>query len=275
MARPLERDDAVSLLSDETCTELIPDPVHSTGWCARRGPVRPWDPEVYDRNRIVCNSGHSPEVDLFRMLAAQIVIWLEERQGHSFVITSCGGGEGKTLISVNLAICLARNSNYETVLVDADLRRPNVCNMLGIEADLGLEQVLTGSATLDDCLLQSEIDGLFILPTRSAVTPSSRLLSSARLNGLAADIEAAYPDRLVVYDMPPMLLGDSCAPFLKAAAGCLMVVEEGRTTRAHLRRALSLIREEKLIGVTLNKASEWIAQQYGYITYDYYAGKAA
>ncbi|MFW6027656.1 MAG: tyrosine-protein kinase family protein, partial [bacterium] len=152
----------------------------------------------------------------------------------------------------------------------ADLRRPNVANMLGIEPEIGLEQVLSGRATLEDCLVESEIDGLFILPAGSAVNPSSRLLSTARLSALAGEIEQAHRDRMVVYDLPPVLLGDSCAPFLKAAGGALMVVEEGRTTKAHLRRALSLIREEKLIGVTLNKASQRLVEQYGYISYDYY-----
>jgi protein-tyrosine kinase len=233
-------------------------------------PVRPRDPSVYERNRIVCHAGHTPEVDLFRLLATQVQIWLDERQGHSVAITSCGAGEGKTLMAVNLAICLAKNSDRETVLVDADLRRPNVANCLGIEPDVGLEHVLTGKAALDDVLLRSEIDGLFLLPMKSALAPSSRLLATARLGHLAEDIEAMNRERLVVYDMAPILLGDSCAPFVRAADGCLLVVEDGRTTRSHLRRAVSLVKEEKLIGVTLNKASEHSAHQRGYFSYDYY-----
>ncbi|MFP4002927.1 MAG: CpsD/CapB family tyrosine-protein kinase [Alphaproteobacteria bacterium] len=264
--RVLPDNDYADPVSDRTGRRVWRRPVHGS-------PVRPWDPSVYDRNRIICHSDYTPEVDLFRMLAAQIAIWLEERQGHSFVVTSCGAGEGKTLISINLAICLAKNSSYETVLVDADLRRPNVANMLGIEPEIGLEQVLMGEASLEDCLLRSEIDGLFILPARSALKPSSSLLSTARLTRLAGQIERGHRDRLVVFDLPPVLLGDSCAPFLKAAAGCLMVAEEGRTTKAHLRRALSLIRDDKLIGITLNKASQRLVEQYGYVTYDYDTGK--
>lgn len=242
-------------------------------WHGRGRPAKPWDSSVYERNRIICHSDFTPEVDLFRMLSAQITIWLDERRGNSFVVTSCGAGEGKTLMSVNLAVCLAKNSRYETMLVDADLRRPNVANMLGIEPDAGLEEVLAGDLTLDDCIIRSEIDGLFVLPTRSALKPNSPLLSTARLSRLAEQIGSTQRNRLVIYDLPPVLLGDSCAPFLKAAAGCLMVAEEGRTTKSHLRRALSLVREEKLIGVVLNKASQRLVEQYGYVSYDYYTGK--
>lgn len=236
----------------------------------RKLPMRPRDPSVYERNRIVCHAGHTPEVDLFRLLATQVKIWLEDRQGHSIAITSCGAGEGKTFMAVNLAICLAKNSDRETVLVDADLRRPNVSNCLGIKAELGLEHVLTGKAILDEVLIATEINGLFVLPTISALPPSSNLLATARLNRLASEVDAMNDRRLVIYDMPPILLGDSCAPFLKSADGCLLVVEDGRTTKNHLTRAVSLIKNEKFIGVALNKASERSALQQGYYSYDYY-----
>jgi len=275
MTIPFEHEEPFPEFPEEDESDLAPEQVKGSVWHghARKLPIRPWDPTIYERNRIVCHADHTPETDLFRMLAAQVVIWLEERCGHSLVVTSCGGGEGKTLMSVNLAICLAKSSSYETVLVDADLRRPNVAHMLGIDVEIGLEEVLAGNATLEDCLLASEIEGLFVLPTKAAIKPSSSLLSNVRLARLAEQIAALHRDRLVIFDLPPILLGDSCAPFLKTAAGCLMVVEEGRTTKAHLRRALSLVRDEKLIGVTLNKASERVAHQYGYISYDYYAGK--
>lgn len=275
MSNFFDRPNSLSVIAEQSGSDPNPEAEEDSVLRRqeRKPPVRPRDPGVYERNRIICHADHTPEVDLFRMLGTQIVIWLEDRRAHSFVITSCGGGEGKTLISVNLAICLAKNSSYDIVLVDADLRRPNIANMLGIDVKVGLEHVLAGDATLNDCILNSEIDGLFILPTKSALKPSSRLLSTARLSRLAHEIEARYRDRLVLFDLPPLLLGDSCAPFLKAAEGCLMVVEEGKTTQAHLKRALSLIKDEKLIGVTLNKASERTAEQSGYISYDYYAGK--
>lgn len=257
---------------DRSKPEAAESPKKGTfSYSVRRRYASPSDPRVYQRNRIICNTDYSAEVDLFRMLSTQMLNWLQERNGHAVAITSCGKGEGKTLISTNLAVCLAKNSGYETVLVDSDLRRPNVAKRFGLEIDRGLDDVLAGTTSLDTCLLATEIDGLFILPTKAALNPSSPLLSTARLNKLAGDIQAMNRGRLVIYDLPPLLLGDSCAPFIASADGCLLVVAEGQTTTTRLERGLSLISEKKLIGVTLNKASGRLAEQEGYISYDYYS----
>ncbi len=235
--------------------------------------VQPADPGIYNRNKIICALDSLPEIDLFRTLTTQVINWLAQRKGRILAVTSCGAGEGKTFMSVNLAVCLSRFQNYQTVLVDADLRRPNVCRTLGIKVDRGLDTVLAGLNDVQDCIIGSEVEGLTIIPTKSGITSSSPLLTSRPVTELTDRVLSEVSNKLILFDLPPILLGDSCVPFLKAADGCLVVVQEGKTTRAHLKRALSLIKPEKFIGIVLNKTSTRTAQNYGYYSYEYYSQK--
>ncbi len=230
----------------------------------------PMDRQIQKRNLIICSQDYRPEIDLFRTLATQVVSWLNQCQGRVLAITSCGAGEGKTFMSANLAICLARFINRPVTLVDADLRRPNISKTLGLTVDTGLDTVLKNDLPLKDCMISSEINGLTLLPTKSGLEPSSPLLSTGTVSQLVDEIVESVPDQILLLDLPPILLGDSCAPFLKAADGCLLIVEEGKTTRGHLDRALSLIKPEKLIGVVLNKTSSNVVKEHGYCSYDYY-----
>ncbi|MGF1454264.1 MAG: CpsD/CapB family tyrosine-protein kinase [Alphaproteobacteria bacterium] len=235
--------------------------------------IRPADASVYRRNKIICAMDALPEIDLFRTLTTQIVNWLSERRGRVLAVTSCGAGEGKTFMSINLAICLSRFQNYQTVLVDADLRRPNVCRTLGLKVDRGLDTVLGGLHDVEDCVFESEIEGMSLLPTKSGIPSSSPLLTARPVNDVSDRVLSHVNNKLVLFDLPPLLLGDSCVPFLKNTDGCLLLVEEGKTTRAHIKRAISLIKPEKFIGIVLNKTSSKAAQEYGYYSYEYYSQK--
>ena len=210
------------------------------------------DPAVLKGHRVIAGQVHDPLIDLYRSLRAQVLQTLAQIGKTSLGITSATHGEGKTLTAVNLALAIAMDVKHTVLLVDADLRMPAVARYLGIQPALGLSDYLTGQAEIPDCLLRADKERLAILPARSHVGNSAELLTSPRMMQLAAELKARYPDRIVIYDLPPLLsIGDTIG-FLPSVDATLLVVRDGATRAAELTRAIELLSDHKLIGTVLN-----------------------
>jgi Mrp family chromosome partitioning ATPase len=85
---------------------------------------------------------------------------------------------------------------------------------------------------------------------------TSEVLASPKMSGLAYELKNRYPDRLVIYDMPPVLATDDCLAFMPCVDAALFVVAEGETPRSDIERAMYLLREHPLVGTVLNKAAQ-------------------
>jgi len=212
-------------------------------------------PAVLHGNRVVTAELHHPITDVYRSLRAKVLQALHARGKTTVGVTSANHGEGKTLTAVNLAIALAMDVNHTVLLVDTDLRNPGVANCLGIEPALGLSDYLTGKAELGECLVSPKIDRLSILPARSRIGNSAELLSSPQMLHLANELKRRYVDRLVVYDLPPVLAVGDAIGFLPSIDATLLVVRDGVTRAADLHHALELLSGCNLIGTVLNGAS--------------------
>jgi capsular exopolysaccharide synthesis family protein len=216
------------------------------------------------RQRIVAAGETGPAVDAFRMLRTRVLMAIEARQGSTIAVSAARQGEGKTLIAANLAISLARHLHRSALLVDLDLRRPHVAGYFDLAPVAGLSDYLEDAVPLENCLVNPGIERLVLLPQRKAVVDSSELLASPRMAELARELDRRYPDRIVVYDCPPLLVTDDALVALRYAEGCLIVVREGVTTRAELARAAELVGEERLLGTVLNDAKWSLASSYYY-----------
>jgi capsular exopolysaccharide synthesis family protein len=211
-------------------------------------------PSILHANRIMTAEVCHPVTDVYRSLRAQVLQALNSRGKTTIGITSANHGEGKTLTAVNLAIAMAMDVNHTVLLVDADLRNPGVAACLGIEPALGLSDYLTGRAELADCLLHPKIDRLFILPARSRIGNSAELLSSPQMLHLATELKDRYVDRLIIYDLPPILTVGDTIGFLPSIDGTLLVVRDGVTRSADLVHVLEMLAGHNLIGTVLNAA---------------------
>jgi capsular exopolysaccharide synthesis family protein len=210
------------------------------------------DPAALRDHRVIAGQVHDPLIDLYRSLRAQVLQTLAQIGKTSLGITSATHGEGKTLTAVNLALAIAMEFKRTVLLVDADLRMPAVAQYLGIRPALGLSDYLTGQAEISDCLLRADRERLSILPARSHVGNSAELLTSPRMIQLATELKSRYPDRIVIYDLPPLLsIGDTIG-FLPSIDATLLVVRDGATRTAELTRAIELLSDHKLIGTVLN-----------------------
>lgn len=226
--------------------------------------VVPIQAKVLRKNRVIAGFAHDPYADIFRMLRVQALKHLNEVRGNTIGICSANPGVGKSLVAANLAVSLALSVEHTVLLVDVDFRRPSLQNYFGLGSGPGLTDYLLLGTELPDCLVNPGIERLVLLPVGSPVQNSSEVLGSPKMLSLAQELKTRYPDRLVVYDLPPLLTGDDALAFLPKLDGCMLVVEERKTRAQELERALDLMGDAKLIGTILNKSQGNLAHHYYY-----------
>jgi protein-tyrosine kinase len=206
-------------------------------------------------NRVIAGFSQDPRADLFRMLRAQVLQRLAADGDTTLGICSANPGEGKTLIAANLAVSMALDANHTVLLVDLDLRQPSLADCFGLPVRMGMSDYLFDGVPLADCLVNPGIDRLVLLPAGRALNNSSEALTSPQMVNLAREMKARYPDRIVIYDLPPMFSSDDAMVFLPQIDATLLVVCEGVTSSGDVQRAVDLLDGCKLLGTVLNRSS--------------------
>lgn len=214
------------------------------------------DPEVLRRNRVIGGSSDDGVVDAYRMLRTRVLQRLHEHDWKSLAITSPGPGEGKTLTAVNLALSLAMEVNHTVLLVDLDLRRPSVHGLFGFQPEHGVADYLFSDIPMSSILFTPSVERLVILPGNTRQENSSELLSMPRTREMVEEITTRYPERIVIFDLPPVLLVDDAIAFAPYVDAFLLVVEEGETVKPALTEARELLKNVNLLGTVLNKGEE-------------------
>jgi Mrp family chromosome partitioning ATPase len=216
-------------------------------------------PDILRARRITGGHEKSPLADACKQLRTQILRRLNEEGWNTLGVGSARRGEGKTTVALNLAVHIAQEVDRTVLLVDADLRRPGLCDALGVAPAPGLSDYLTHGAPVENLLLNPGFGRCVLLPAGTPVENSSELLGSARMRELAAELKRRYPDRFVIFDVPPLLESADGLAVLPLVEAMLLVVEEGRTSAEDLVRAAQLAGSTHLIGTVLNKSREPIA----------------
>ena len=201
--------------------------------------------------------------DAYRMMRTRVLQTMRNNGWTSVAVTGPASGCGKTLTAINLAVSLAMEVTHTVLLVDLDLRRPTVHKYFGYQPELGLSDYLTGDMPLHQLLFSPSIDRLVVLPGRSALPNSAEMLRSPRMVALVNELKTRYPDRLVVFDLPPILAADDALAFSPYTDCFLMVAESGGTKKDDLQKAFEILKNTPLVGTVLNK-SEAPTSGYGY-----------
>lgn len=176
---------------------------------------------------------------------------------NTVAVLSPAAEDGKTLTALNLAIAIAAELDRTALLVDFDLRNPSIHRRLGFEPVTGVEDCLQSGRPLHEAMVRlAGYERLAILPAKSSVANSSELLLSPRGTALFNEIKSRYVNRVIVFDMPPVLRADDALAFSRLVESGLLVVGEGRTAREDLMRTMSLLRELTLVGTVLNGSRE-------------------
>jgi capsular exopolysaccharide synthesis family protein len=204
------------------------------------------------RNRILAGKVNSKLGDVYRLLRAQILRKMAKGRITTLGVTSPVKGEGATFTAANLAMAIAMDVNQTVLLVDANLRDPSLHRVFGFEPTKGLNDYLVGKATVNECLVNPGVPRLVLLPSRGTTSASAELLSSPAMTYLARELKQRYQDRIIIYDLPPVLSSGDAVGFLPHVEGILMVVRSGAVDSEELRRAVELVRDHNLIGTVLN-----------------------
>ncbi len=185
--------------------------------------------------------------------------------GNLVMITSALPGEGKSFTAINLAISIAMELDNTVMLVDADVARPSVLNMLGLPPTEGLLDVVKeNSLDISRVLLRTNIEKLSILPSGTPHPRATELLASDAMIRLLDDMAKRYPDRIIIFDSPPLLLTTEARALATHMGQIVVVVQSGETTQAAVKEAVSTINACPLKMMVLNKATQSASDRYGY-----------
>jgi protein-tyrosine kinase len=191
------------------------------------------------------------------MLRTQVLQRARANGLHTIGIASATNGEGKTLTAVNLALSLAAEPNQRVLLIDLDLRRPSVASVLGLAVERGLESWFGGDQPLKRvCYGIEGVERLFVLPTLAPVPSSSEVLANIATRRLLTDLKDRDPGRLLIVDLPPVLLSDDALMMTPLLDAVVLVVDERRSRRDDVSRVIELLHNTKIVGTVLNRSTE-------------------
>jgi protein-tyrosine kinase len=185
------------------------------------------------------------------------------------LVTSALPGDGKTFTSLNLALSIARERDVSVLLIDADVAKPHISRMLGVDREPGLLDALANPAVDPEMLVRpTDIAGLSILPVGTEQDSATELLSSARMRAIVGRMSARNPRRLLIFDSAPLLLSNDSRAIVQIVRQVVLVVRSGITPQRAVQDAISHIDKEKITGLVLNQNDvRSFNQYYGYGTY--------
>lgn len=204
--------------------------------------------------RLVLGANFSHQVaESFRVLRSRI---LHPHDGRpvcrTVMVTSVLPQEGKSFVSANLAIALAKGVDHHALLVECDLRLPSVSRLFGISHEQGLTDYLLNRSEIPSLLRPTTLEKLTILPSGLPPPNPAELLGSMRMRSLVAELAARYADRIVVFDTPPYQVVSESAVLANLVDGVVLVVRHGIAGKLSIQKTVEEIGREKIIGLIFN-----------------------
>jgi receptor protein-tyrosine kinase len=174
--------------------------------------------------------------------------------GNLIMVTSSLPGEGKSFCAVNLAMSIAMERDHTVLLIDADVAKPSVPRYLGLKTDRGLMDLLIDdSLQMSDVLIKTNVEKLTLLPAGRGHRYATELLASNAMDRLLDDVARRYPDRIIIFDSPPLLATSEARVLATHMGQIVMVVEAEKTTHEAVKEALKHIEGCEVVGMVLNK----------------------
>jgi protein-tyrosine kinase len=240
-------------------------------------PSHAWEPVI---DAIPCLHERGAVVEQFRGLRSKLTEARQEAAIKSILISSGMPSEGKSFVTMNLAVSLAREGVNRVLLIDGDLRRPTLHTLLGTTNTPGLSDYLAGKADASAILQQPPkgqlnnpaiahvFENLSFIPSGESGESSSELAANGRMQGLLATLTPHFD--WILIDSPPVLAVTDAVDLARSCDAVLLVAREARTPYKVAQRAQAAFKQSRLLGVVLNAAKH--LQKNGYYYYSYYYG---
>jgi Mrp family chromosome partitioning ATPase len=257
-----------------TVDEELPPEHHDTTGRFLRSREVPVDHEHLRRERILLPGlaaavvgGGATAVQSYKMLRTQVMQRMRARGWTTLAVMSPTPGDGKTLTAINLAISISADPGHSALLVDFDLRQPAVARRLGLDqaGHPGIEMTLGNQTPVQDVFVRLRgYDRLMLLPANGPAPGSSELLAAEPTRKLVTELKTRYPDRIVIFDLPPILGADDAVAFAPQVDAVLLVLGEGHTRSEDVLRSFELLRDRPVIGTVLNGSRSDASAGYAY-----------
>jgi Mrp family chromosome partitioning ATPase len=255
-----ERDGGFVLLSEAATAQTLTQP-DDLLW--PKLPTMKLNHGWLEQNRIITANRVNDANVTFDILRTKILKIMRQNNWTSLIVTSPTPACGKTVVSINLALSLANLRDCRTVLIDLDLRHPQVGNLLNIDKNRSVARLLTGKSTVEQTFVRCG-ENIAVGANWHPVPYASELLQSPDTSSIMADLKDRLKPDIIVFDMPPMLVNDDVLSFLPYVDCAVLVVAAEESTLGEIdicERNLSS--ESNLLGVVLNKC-HYGPERYGY-----------
>ncbi|MDO7835033.1 AAA family ATPase [Sphingobium sp. HBC34] len=219
------------------------------------GPVQPIDRIALAEGGFIRPDGPVTAIsEEFRLLKRDLLAQLrDDARGNRILVCSAHSGEGKSFCAINLALSLAAEKDREILLVDADFGKPGIPARLGLEAGPGLMDALTDPMiAIEDCVIRTDIASLSVLPAGQRSNNDTEYLASARTEILLKRLTEGRPERIIIFDSPPLLAASPAAVLASHAAIALLVVRADTTPESALRDAVGMLKGGAKVQLLLN-----------------------
>jgi capsular exopolysaccharide synthesis family protein len=226
-----------------------------------------------DKARVIAGNADLPITENYRSIHSAIKLNKIGSQAQIIMTTSTLPSEGKSFVTSNLALTFSSHGE-RTLLLDCDLRLPNVAKSLGLKNDYGLIQILDGSIAVDDAIQQSLYPGLDVLPTGGKSSQSTQLLNSPAFAQLLNELRQNY-DRIFI-DCPPLAAVSDALNIVSLTDGLIYVIKYNTVKRASAALNIERINksETPILGALLNgvsgTGSGYYYSQYSNSQYNHY-----
>ena len=218
-------------------------------------------------------NGNSQLSEEYRMIKRPLINNILNAQQNKIsranliLVASSQPGEGKTFTAINLALSIAREQGKKVLLIDADVAKPSISKVLGINnKNLGLIDFLDSEEIdFSQIILKTDIAGLSIVPAGSSHSYSTELLASKRMSELTKELHARYADRIVIFDSPPLLATTQAEVLAGLVGQVVFVVEAEKTIQSMVSDSIDKLKACDVVFGILNKATHTAGLNY----YDY------
>jgi capsular exopolysaccharide synthesis family protein len=237
---------------------------------ARAGEFVSYDisPARVEPHLVAVSQPRSAYCEQFRSLRTRILQAGERLQTRAIVVTSAGVAEGKTLTALNLAWLLAQTEGVRALIIDSDLRQPCATDYFGIDATIGLSEVLGGEIGLEEAIVRLDPAGLYLLPGGKPRDDVAELLSGPSYARLLTDVRRMFD--YIIIDAPPLGIFTDANVLMNRADGALLVVRAGKTRYSSVDKLLEQLPKDRMMGVVLNRAEEQPDSSSYYYQHRYY-----
>ena len=239
---------------------------------------------VLDRGRLASygitmpSSARSRTIEEFRLVKRNLMAQFsqgdssaDQRSSRLIMVTSARPGEGKTFISLNLALAFASETDVKALLVDIDTQHSTLQTILGISTEQGIVDVLAGARELSEVLIQTNIPNLMVLPSGRGGPHVPELFSSNKMAILMAEMTRRFADRYIIIDTPPCMASTDAAALAPLVGQIVFIVEAHHTQEVEIEASLSMLSACPRISLLLNKSDTSAGEHFGSYEYYYYS----